>query len=123
MKSLFNPGDVMVIDFPGVLGVKRRPTVVLSSAVYHASRPDVVVGLLTSQTLAPGPTDYALQDWTEAGLRVPSVFRSFFATLPPTTRPVLVGHLSDRDWQGVCGCVRVALAALGDSVPPPTPAP
>lgn len=119
---MFNPGDVVVIDFPGVLGVKRRPTVVLSSAVYHASRPDVVVGLLTSQTLPLGPTDYALQDWTQAGLRVPSVFRSFLATLPPATRPVLVGHLSHRDWQGVCACVRVALAALGDPVPPAPPA-
>jgi hypothetical protein len=24
---LFNPGDVVAIDFPGVTGVKRRPTV------------------------------------------------------------------------------------------------
>jgi len=109
---LFNPGDVVVIDFPGVAGVKRRPTVVVSSPVYHAARPDVVVGLITSQTAAIGPTDYVLQDWAQAGLRVPSVFRSFFATLPSTTHPVLVGQLSDRDWQGVCGCVRIALASF-----------
>src|SRR2546426_10297517 len=82
-RTLFNPGDVVVIDFPGVTGVKRWPTVVVSSAVYHASRPDVVVGLITSQTTALGPTDYVLQDWAQAGLRVSSVFRSFFATLPP----------------------------------------
>ena len=101
---MFEPGDVVVIDFPGVTGVKRRPTVVVSSAVYHSSRPDVIVGLITSQTIAAGPTDYVLQDWAEAGLRVPSVFRSFFATLPPATCPHSVGHLSDRDWQGVCVC-------------------
>jgi mRNA interferase MazF len=95
---LFNPGDVVVIDFPGVTGVKRRPTVVVSSAVYHASRPDVVVGLITSQTAALGATDYVWQDWAQVGLRVPSVFCSFFATLSPVTHPVLVGHLSDRDW-------------------------
>ena len=60
-QSLFNPGDVVTVDFPGVTGVKRRPAVVLSSAVYHASRPDVVVGLITSQTTtALGPTDYVL---------------------------------------------------------------
>jgi hypothetical protein len=52
MRNLFNPGDVVVLDFPGVTGVKRRPTVVISSAVYHTSRPDVVVGLITSQTIA-----------------------------------------------------------------------
>jgi PemK-like, MazF-like toxin of type II toxin-antitoxin system len=94
---LFDPGDVVIIDFPGVTGIKRRPTVVISSPVYHASRPDIVVGLLTSQTIALGPTDYMLQGWVQAGLRVPSVFRSFFATLPASTHPVPVGHLSDRD--------------------------
>ena len=109
---MFDPGDVAVIDFPGVTGVKRRPTVVVSSPVYHASRPDMVVGLITSQTKALGPTDSVLRDWAQAGLRVPSVFRSFFATLPPATHPVLVGHLSDRHWQGVCACVRTALAPL-----------
>jgi mRNA interferase MazF len=120
---LFNPGDVVVIDFPGVTSVKRRPTVVVSSPVYHASRPDIVVGLITSQTTALGPTDYTLQDWAQAGLRVPSVFRSFFATLPPSTHPVLVGYLSDRNWQGVYVCVRVALAPLvaPESSSPQTP--
>jgi mRNA interferase MazF len=120
---LFNPGDVVVIDFPGVTGVKRRPPVVVSSTIYHASRPDVVVGLMTSQTTALGPTDYVLQDWAQAGLRVPSVFQSFFATLPPSTHPVLVGPLSDRDGQGVCACVRVALAPLGAPEPPATQTP
>ncbi len=112
---MFNPGDLVVLDFPGVMGVKRRPTVVISSPVYHASRPDVVVGLITSKTAAPGPTDYVLQDWSQAGLRIPSVFRSFFATLPRATHSTLVGHLSDRDWQGVCGCVRIALEPLASS--------
>lgn len=117
---MFNPGDVVAIDFPGVTGVKRRPAVVISSPVYHASRPDVVVCLITSQTNTIGPTDYILEDWAQAGLRLPSIFRCFFATLPPATHPVLVGHLSDRDWQGVCACVRIALAPLSISERPPT---
>lgn len=117
---MFNPGDVVVIDFPGVTGVKRRPTIVLSSPTYHASRPDLIVCLITSQTIASGPTDHVLQDWAQAGLRVPSVFRSFFATLQPDTHPVLVGHLSDRDWQGVCSCVKIALAPLSTSEPSAT---
>ena len=120
MKNLFSPGDVVFLDFPGATGVKRRPTVVISSAVYHASRPDLVVGLITSRTIVLCPTDYLLQDWADAGLRVSSVFRSFFATLPPATHPVVVGHLSDRDWQGVCVCVRAALAPA-EAAKPPTP--
>ena len=114
---MFSPGDVVVLDFPGIMGVKRRPAVILSSKEYHVSRPDVVVGLITSQNIAIGPTDYVLQDWERVGLRVPSVFRSFLATLPPSTRPVRVGHLSDRDWKGVCTCVRMALATLDDLEP------
>src|SRR5438094_9250761 len=104
MRNLFNPGDVVVIDFPGVIGVKRRPTVVVSSPRYHASRPDIVVGLITSQTTALGPTDYVWQDSAQAGSRVPSVFRSLFRTLPPLTHPVLAGHLPDRRCQGVGAC-------------------
>jgi len=76
------------------------------------SRPDVVVGLITSRAVAVGPTDHELHDWAEAGLRVPSVFRSFFATLPPATHPAVVGRLSDRDWQGVKACVKTSLTPL-----------
>jgi mRNA interferase MazF len=32
----------------------------------------------------------------------------FIATLPPSANFVYVGHLSDRDWQGVCACVKVS---------------
>jgi mRNA interferase MazF len=109
---LFNAGDVVTIDFPGVTGIKRRPAVVLSSAVYHAARPDLVVELITSRSVPAGPTDYVLQDWSAAGLRLPSTFRSFFATLPPTAHPTAVGRLSARDWNGVRACVQAALAAL-----------
>ena len=118
---MLSHGDVVVVDFPGVTGIKRRPAVVLSSDVYHRSRPDVIVGLITSQTAAAlGPTDFALQDWAAAGLRVPSAFRSFFATLPPSAHPVSVGHLSESDMRGVCACVRLSLAPLHD---PNTPLP
>jgi mRNA-degrading endonuclease toxin of MazEF toxin-antitoxin module len=38
-------GNVVIVDFPGVTGIKRRPAVVLSSNTYHATRPDVIIGL------------------------------------------------------------------------------
>ena len=98
----------MVIDFPGVTGVKRRPTVVVSSPRYHASRPDIVVGLITSQTTALGPTDYVLQDWAQAGLRVPSVFRSGFRhtapRYPSCTRWPSVGPVGPRLAGGMRVC-------------------
>ncbi len=62
MTNSCNPGDVVAIDFPGVSGIKRRPIVVLSSPVYHALRPEMVVGLITIRRTDLGPTDYTFQD-------------------------------------------------------------
>ncbi|MFN6142149.1 MAG: type II toxin-antitoxin system PemK/MazF family toxin, partial [Pseudanabaena sp.] len=73
MKVQF--GDVVTVDFPAVTGIKRRPSVVLSSQTYHANRPDVIVGLITSQTITLGVTDYILQDLHTSGLSVPAVCR------------------------------------------------
>ncbi len=119
----FNPGDVVTVDFPGVTGVKRRPAVILSSATYHANRPDVIVGLITTQTTALGVTDCVLQDWQAAGLRVASVFRSFIVTLPPAANLVCIGQLSEHDWQDVRACVKVALAELDEPEPSSEPKP
>ena len=99
---MYSAGDVVVADFPGVTGVKRRPAVVLSSDTYHAIRPDLIIGLITSQMVAAiGPTDYALLDWASAGLRLPSAFRAFIATVPRSAVTANIGRLSDRDWNAV----------------------
>lgn len=116
----FNAGDVVTVDFPGVTGIKRRPAVVLSSNTYHINRPDVIVGLITTQTIGLGVTDYPLQDWSVAGLRVASIFRSFIVTLQPSANLLYVGHLSERDWKGVCACLKVALAELDEPNPQPS---
>jgi mRNA interferase MazF len=106
-----NPGDVVVVDFPGVTGIKRRPAVVLSSDTYHSTRPDVILGLITSQVASStGPTDYPLTNWAAAGLRVPSLFRSFIVTLPRTAVYQVAGHLSDQDWLAVQAKLATALA-------------
>ena len=108
---MLKPGAVVTVDFPGVTGVKRRPAVVVSSATYHATRPDVILAVVTSQvTAANAPSDYVLQDWAAAGLRQPSAFRSFLVTLPAVSVIAVIGQLSDRDWQEVQARLRVALA-------------
>lgn len=112
MASL-RPGATIVVDFPGVTGTKRRPAVVLSSDVYHTTRPDMIIGLITSQTAgASTPSDHALKDWAQAGLRVPSAFRSFLVTLPQAAHQGIIGQLSDSDWHKVRACVKTALAKL-----------
>jgi mRNA interferase MazF len=114
MPAVPDAGDIVVADFPGATGVKRRPAVVLSSQTYHATRPDVILGLVTSQAAsAVGPTDYALQDWSAAGLRLPSAFRAFLVTLPRSAVSAKVGSLTTRDLDGARQCVKRALLDLG----------
>lgn len=107
-------GDLVTVDFPAVTGIKRRPAVVLSSEIYHANRPDGIVGLITSQTKNLGVTDYVLQDWQKSGLRVPSIFRSFIVTLPPSANLVVIGKLSEQDSQGVKNCFKLSLLNFGE---------
>lgn len=109
---IFIAGDVVAADFQGVTGIKRRPAVVLSSYIYHTQRPDVLLGLITTRFSNLGTTDYILQDWAAAGLRSASVFRSFIITAFPSANLILIGRLSDRDWNGVRACVKLALADL-----------
>jgi mRNA interferase MazF len=107
---MVKPGDVVTVDFPGVTGVKRRPAVVVSTDIYHRTRPDAILGLLTSQiAAATGPTDCVVQNWQTASLRRPSAFRAFLTTVP-IARLTTIGHLSDQDWQKVQHCLRAAIA-------------
>ena len=100
------PGDVVVGAFPGARLTKTRPAIVLSTELYHRYRPDVVVGLITTQIPNPlVPTDCELRDWRQAGLRVPSFFRLFPVTLPQH-EVRLIGRLSDHDWDAVRSCFK-----------------
>jgi mRNA interferase MazF len=98
--------------------MKRRPAVILSPDLYHSNRPDVIIGLITSQTSsAVGPTDYALHDWAAAGLRVPSAFRAFVVTVPRPPDTARIGSLSDTDWQEIQARVQAAVAACQSLAP------
>lgn len=105
-----SPGEVVWIDFPGVVQTKRRPAVILSSASYHATRPDVILGLVTSQvTKATAPSDYILHDWQSAGLRVASAFRAFLVTLPQTSVVSTMGSVSQLDWAQIVARITLAI--------------
>lgn len=109
----YNPGDVVVFLSPDVQGLKRRPGIIVSTVAYEAHRPDAVIGLVTARTHRPlTPMDHLILDWRQAGLRKPSLFRSYLTTRP-RTELTLIGHLSDRDWQGIQSCLRSAIAVTG----------
>ena len=103
-------GDVVWVQFPGAVTTKRRPAVILSSNEYHAARPDIIVGLLTTQLAkATGPTDHALKDWRAAGLSLASAFRAYLATLPKNAIISRIGRLSASDWQAIKECLKRAI--------------
>lgn len=103
------PGDVIIVDFPGATGTKRRPALVVSTDLYHQSRPDAILAVITSRlSSANSPTDYVLQDWSQAGLHKPSAFRSFLITMPASNLYV-AGPLSDRDWNEVTERLKLAI--------------
>ncbi|MCX6050849.1 MAG: type II toxin-antitoxin system PemK/MazF family toxin [Chloroflexi bacterium] len=111
-KNSISPGAVVTVDFPGATGVKRHPALILSTDLYQRTRPDVIIGLLTSQVAAAvQPTDYILQNWSAAGLRLPTAFRTYLSTMPVGAVSV-IGHLSPRDWAEVKRCLTQALAVV-----------
>lgn len=113
---MLKAGDVVSVPFQGVTELKQRPAVVLSSALYHANRPDLILGLLTTQIQkAASPTDWTLQDWQAAGLHRATAFRSFVITLPKTQVYAQIGSLSAQDWQAIRRSVRAALTELEDA--------
>jgi mRNA interferase MazF len=107
---MIRPGDIVVVPFAGAMLIKQRPVVVISSDAYHKERPDVIVGVLTTNVeAATSASDYRLLDWKQAGLLRPSAFRSYLGMENQTDLRV-VGRLSHRDWQGVLAAVRHALS-------------
>jgi mRNA interferase MazF len=108
---VIEPGVVVTVNFVGATGVKRRPTVVISTTLYHQTRPDIIVGVLTTQVAsATKPSDYLLRDWAQAGLHRSTAFRTYLNMIPATTAIEEIGRLSQHDWEGVQRCLRLALA-------------
>ncbi len=113
-----NPGDVVIVDFPGAEGVKRRPAVVVSTDLYHLHRPDVMFELLTTKTTAANsPTSYMLMDWAEAGLRKWSSFRAYLVMIGKSDIHSFAGHLSQRDWHAIQQRMMAAISTLSADTP------
>lgn len=110
----YSPGDIVLANLPGAVGTKRRPTVVISSTEYHRHRPDLILGVLTTQIAkASAPTDYVLQDWATSGLDFPCAFRSYLGTLSASSVEY-IGRCSERDWHEIQARLVRALAVRAE---------
>ena len=93
-------GDLILVPFPFTdqSATKRRPAVVVSSAAYHRTRPDLLIMAVTSQqpsTLSVG--EVQVQDWRGAGLLKPSVLKPVITTIDPALVLKKLGQLTSTD--------------------------
>lgn len=94
----FEPYDAVVVPFPFTdrLASRRRPALVVSSPSFQAQIGQSILAMITS-TLATWPSDVPIQDWRDAGLRVPCKVRFKLFTLDHTLILRRLGSLSERD--------------------------
>ena len=108
----FQRGDVLLVPFPfsDLSTTKTRPAVVVSTAAYHNTEPDLLLAAVTSQVAkATGPFDYVLAQWQAAGLRLPSALKPVLFTLDPARVLHRVGTLTPTDLAQIDQRLRLAL--------------
>jgi mRNA interferase MazF len=104
-------GTIVLVPFPFTdqTASKQRPAVVISSAMYNAARPDIILMAITSQLRASAAFgEVWLADWHAAGLLKPSAVKPVIATLEQSLILKTLGTLADDDAQ----VLRAAIAAI-----------
>ena len=94
----YSRGDVLLVRYPftDLSGVKVRPAVVVHAP--HPSQDSLIVPLTSrSSSLLPG--EFALKDWEEAGLNVPTAVKRGIYTIHPSLIVKILGRLSAQDAQ------------------------
>lgn len=101
---------MVLVPFPfaDARATKARPALVLSDAGYEQTTGNVILAQITSQS-ARFPSDYALRDWTKAGLRKPSIMRLKLATLATALVRHKPGAVMATDLSGVDARLKQAL--------------
>ncbi len=110
--TAYSFGDVVLVPFPFTdqSTTKRRPAVIVSSAVYNGEQPDLIILAVTSQPSArQGLAEAGLRDWKRAGLLKPSIFKPVVTTIDKHLVLRKLGALSDRDRTVLAGLLRTML--------------
>lgn len=76
----YNPGDVILIPFPytDLSTFKQRPCLIISSAAFNSSHPDIIAVAITSQVPEkPSVSEYRLspKEQLACGLPKPSIIK------------------------------------------------
>ena len=101
-------GDIVLVPFPFTdqSATKRRPAVVVSSASYNATRPDVILMAVTSQVReTPGFAEVRIADWEGAGLLKASAIKAVILTLERGLVVRRLGALAEEDLVALRGAL------------------
>lgn len=100
--TTYKPGDILLVPFPFTdqTTAKQRPAVVLSSASYNQSHPDLILAPITSKT-ARTTDEVLLSEWQSAGLLKASAVKPILASFETSLVRRRLGALSQSDLQSV----------------------
>lgn len=96
----YNFGDIVLVPFlfTDQTGKKKRPAVVVSSAIYNTARLDLILMAITSQIrTAPLVGEVAVTEWQKAGLLKASVIKPVLTTVEKRLVLRQLGQLEQTD--------------------------
>jgi len=108
----YNFGDVVLVKFPftNLLSTKQRPAVIISSKEYNEHRPDIILMAITSRIHAPLAAGEAkIENWEEAGLVKPSVFKPLIATIAKEQIIKILGSATSDDQSRLTNIIQTIL--------------
>jgi mRNA interferase MazF len=94
--------DVVRVPFPftDMAAVKKRPALVLSKRTFNAASGHTVMAMITKRANNAWPQDYDVQQWAQAGLRLPSWIRMKMFTIENSLIVDQLGALQAADVAG-----------------------
>ncbi|HKC64602.1 MAG TPA: type II toxin-antitoxin system PemK/MazF family toxin [Pyrinomonadaceae bacterium] len=107
----YNFGDVVLVPFPFTdqTGNKKRPAVVVSSAIYNSARLDLILMAITSRVKTSRAVgEVEVTEWQKAGLLKASVIKPILTTIE---KRLVVRHLGQLEGSD-CLALRQALNTI-----------
>jgi mRNA interferase MazF len=101
MRSMtgYGRGDVVLVEFAfsDESATKVRPALVISTALYHRAREEVIVAAITSNTRRRPVGDHIVVEWQQAGLLFPSSVTGIIRTIKRSMIRRRLGSLAATD--------------------------
>ncbi len=99
----YEQSDIVLVDFKyfDKDGSKKRPALILSSQLYHASRQDVIIAAITTNVERVLFGDTIITEWKNAGLLYPSLVKAVVITIERSLIIKKLGTIEDKDFENI----------------------